>query len=94
MVCLKGPRTTSLTLPLLGTFEFDLDEESAKAKTRGDKFRRYLTAHFSKAILGTLWMTMNVILFVEHFICTLLSSACPLPHSNLHLTSIQLYSVL
>ena len=53
---------------MLGTIEVDIDEKSGQAKTKVDKFRRYLTTHISKAIIGAIWMTINVILFVEHFI--------------------------
>jgi len=59
---------TSLTIPLLGTYEVDLEEKSSKAKTKLDKLRRYISAHISKAIIGTIWMLINIILFIEHFI--------------------------
>lgn len=45
-----------------------MEEKTSQLRTKGDKLRRYLTAHFSKAIIGTVWMMINVILFIEHFI--------------------------
>lgn len=62
----KGGKT-SLSVPLLGTIEVDFDEKKDQAKGKLDKARRYFAAHFSKAVIGVIWMILNIVFFIEHF---------------------------
>lgn len=65
----KDSQRSSLSIPLLGTLEpEDIDKGKTKTKAALDKAKRYLRAHLSKAVIGVVWLLLNLFFFVQHFI--------------------------